>query len=133
MASNLQKRLDKIERGLQQFLEAQNPSGPIYITDGETAPEGREAIAIIMQWVEASHQEDAETSQAGAVGDGQSLEGQKSAQRKNTSTPPSLETPAEREKRWQKHLQAIERQGQRYEGGGPQLTLRERDMRRGIV
>ena len=34
MASNLSKRLDKLEKGILQFIESQNPTGPIYISEG---------------------------------------------------------------------------------------------------
>lgn len=110
MASNLQKRLDKIEKGLQQFLEAQNPTGPIYLTEGESVPEGRDAVVIVMQWVEAEVQEDA------LLEDSQSLGAPNSAQRKTPLTLPPSESAAERDKRWLKHLQAIDMRGDRYQG-----------------
>ena len=68
MASNLTKRLDKIEKGIANFLESQNPAGPVYIAEGETVPEGREAIVIAMRWIEAEHHEELEDDQSvGAV------------------------------------------------------------------
>jgi hypothetical protein len=54
VASNLSKRLDKLERGIQQLLDTN--SGPIYLTEDEAIPEGRDAIRIIMNWVEAEPQ-----------------------------------------------------------------------------
>jgi hypothetical protein len=48
-------------------------------------------------------------------------------QRKQPLTRPPLETPAEREKRWTKHLQAIDARGERYQ------VTRPGDWRRGYV
>jgi hypothetical protein len=56
VAQNLTKRLDQIERLIKERLN-QN-QGPVYLSEGEEVPEGREAIRIVMQWVEASHQVD---------------------------------------------------------------------------
>jgi hypothetical protein len=39
--------------------------------------------------------------------------------RETASDPPSSETPAELEKRWAKHLQAIDTRGERYQGARP--------------
>jgi hypothetical protein len=44
VASNLQKRLDKIEKGIRALEERNNP----------TIPE----LTICMNWVEANHQEE---------------------------------------------------------------------------
>jgi hypothetical protein len=65
VGSNLQKRLDRIEKGLHQFLEAQNPTGPVYVAEGDSAPEGRDAITIVMHWVEAEHPHSQSLSQVG--------------------------------------------------------------------
>jgi hypothetical protein len=107
VASNLQKRLDKIERGLQQFLEAQNPSGPIYLSEGEPAPEGRDAIRIVMRWVEAEPQAEDGLEDIGSGN---------TEQRKTPLTLPFVESAAEREKRWEAHLRAIDARGDRYQG-----------------
>jgi len=131
VASNLQKRLDKIEKGLAQVLENQNPSGPIYLNEGDPIPEGREAIVIAMLWVEPSYRED-EPEVADRL-DGERL-GEISAPRKTTSThPPIIETHAEREKRWAAHLRAIDARGDRYTGEEGTRDIRRENWRRGIV
>ena len=53
-----------------------------------------------------------------------------SAPKKQPPTPAPSESAAEREKRWAKHLQAIDKD--RYRGEEPR-DLRREDMRRGIV
>jgi hypothetical protein len=83
-----------------------------------------------MRWVEAQHPvEDSQslpdTSQADALRDN-------SAQRKTPLTPPSLETPAERDKRYRKHELDVELRGERYTGDGPR-DPRRADWSRGIV
>ena len=134
--ANLQKRLDKIERGLHQLRESRNPSGPVYIAEGEPAPEGRDAIVIAMQWIEAEHKDgqsldgrslDAVQDNSGLVAtmsDGRLL-AENSAPRKSPSTLPPSETAAERDKRWLKHLQAVDARGDRYQGDGEAHSLSE--------
>jgi hypothetical protein len=128
VASNLGRRLDKLEKGIQQFLEAQNPTGPIYLAEGESAPEGREAIHIVMQWVEAEHQE--EDSQSSQVA---TLEALNSAPNKTILTLPPSESPAERDRRWKKHVQALELRGERWDGDEDPIDPRRADWKRGIV
>ena len=106
MAQNLTKRLDRIERLIKERLSTNE--GPIYLDEGEPIPEGREATVIVMQWVEAENQDDDQLE------DGRSLEAQDSASRKTPYTLPPSES-AEREKRWRKHLHAIDARGDRYQ------------------
>ena len=103
MAQNLTKRLDRIERLIKERLSTDE--GPVYLSVGEPIPEGREATVIVMRWVEASHPlEDSHSLDAGSSEDG--------ASRKQPLThPPSIATPAEREKRWAAHLRAIDLRG----------------------
>ena len=126
MAQNLTKRLDRIERLIKERLSSNE--GPIYLSEGEPIPEGREAIVIAMRWVEAEHQEDsqAETSFEARLG-------ANSGQRKTSLTLPPPETPAEREKRWSSHLRAIDARGERYHGEEGPRNLRREDWQRGIV
>jgi hypothetical protein len=90
VAQNLTKRLDRIERLIKERLS----EGPIYLSEGEAIPEGREAIRIVMQWVEASHPlEDDKQGRADSLG------ASNSAPRKTPLTHPPSESAAEREKR----------------------------------
>lgn len=117
MAGNLSKRLDKLEKGIQQLLE--NHTGPVYVSQGDAIPDGREAVRIVMRWVEAEPQGDDAQLEDGQSGNGShSLSGPNSAPRKTRSTLPPSETPAEREKRWAEHLMKIAKD--RYQGEGPQ-------------
>ena len=59
-------------------------------------------------------------------------EGSSRAPRKTPSTLPPSETAAERDKRWVKHLQAVDARGDRYQGDGesPGLSAIGRDYKR---
>jgi hypothetical protein len=125
MANNLTKRLEKLEKGIQAFIESKTPSGPIYLSEGETIPEGREAIIISMHWVDPVVEDDAQLE------DGQSEVAQRAPRKTPSTLPPSSETPAEREERWKKHLLAIDARGERYDDGDS--DPRRSNWRQGIV
>jgi hypothetical protein len=80
VAQNLTKRLDRIERLIKERLSTNE--GPVYLSEGEDAPDGRDAIRIVMQWVEAQQQEDEQLE------DGQSLDALNSAPRKTSLAHP---------------------------------------------
>lgn len=87
MAGNLSKRLDKLEKGIQQLLE--NHTGPVYVSQGDAIPDGREAVRIVMRWVEAEPQGDDAQLEDGQSGNGShSLSGPNSARGKHARPSP---------------------------------------------
>jgi hypothetical protein len=82
VAQNLTKRLDRIERLIKERLSTDQ--GPIYLSEGEAIPEGREAIRIVMQWVEAPQKEDVQLDRVDRLG------ASNSAPRKEALTHPPL-------------------------------------------
>jgi hypothetical protein len=83
----------------------------------------------VMQWVEAEHQvEDTAATLNADVG---RLDN--SAHSKNTLTLPPSESPSKRDKRWKKHVQALELRGERYDGDEGPRDPRRADWKRGIV